>query len=233
MQFSGADTVSLPGSVIKEKVSLRRNSVDPIDPSPPPLYGLDIETDTTIDGLDPAVAAVVAVAITGTDFELVFDGSERAILERTDETLAGLAPGVIVTWNGASFDLPFLAQRAAKLGCELGLRLQLDPHIAGRHKPLAGHPGSYRATWFDHRHLDGYQLFRADVGVCLGLSCGLKPLARFVGLPVVVVDRERIHELTDAARREYVASDAHLARLLVARRPAALAAVDQLDPSIG
>ena len=204
-----------------------------IDSSPPPLYGLDIETDTTIDGLDPAVAAVVAVAITGADFELVFDGSESEILTRTDEALAGLSPGVIVTWNGASFDLPFLAQRAAKLGCELGLRLQLDPQIPGRHQPLAGHPGSYRAAWFDHRHLDGYQLFRADVGVCLGLSCGLKPLARFVGLPVVVVDRERIHELTDAARREYVASDAHLARRLVARRPAALAAVDQLDPSIG
>ena len=29
------------------------------DPDPrPPLYGLDIETDTTVDGLDPAVVSV-------------------------------------------------------------------------------------------------------------------------------------------------------------------------------
>ncbi len=209
------------------------NRVDPIGTSSPPLYGLDIETDTTIDGLDPERAAVVAVAITGEDFELVFDGAEADILAHTDSALARLPAGVIVTWNGASFDLPFLAHRAAKLGCELGLRLQLDPTIASRHEPLKGHNGWYRGAWFAHRHLDGYQLFRADVGVTLGLSCGLKPLARFVGLPVVEVDRERIHELSYAACREYVASDAHLARLLVARRPAALRAVDQLDPLMG
>jgi hypothetical protein len=34
---------------------------------PVPLYGLDIETDTTIDGLDPSCAAVVAVGLATPD----------------------------------------------------------------------------------------------------------------------------------------------------------------------
>ena len=203
-------------------------------PSPPPrpTYGLDIETDTTIDGLDPSVAAVVAVAVTGPDLEIVLDGAERPMLAELDHLLAGLPTGVIVTWNGASFDLPFLADRAARCGLSLGLELRLDPSIPGRHEPLAGHPGAYRARWHGHAHLDGYQLFRADVGASLHIPCGLKPLARFVGLPVVEVDRERIHELSDADRRAYVASDAHLARALVARRADWERGVDQAG-SIG
>ncbi len=200
---------------------------------PPPLYGLDIETDTTINGLDPAVAAVVAVAISGPSEDLVLDGSEAVILVETDRILATLPPGVIVTWNGGNFDLPFLADRAAMHGITLGLRLTRAAEAAGRHEPLPGHAGSYRARWYRHGHLDAYQLYRADVGAVLGLPCGLKPLARHVGLPVVEVDRERIHELSPEEQRAYVVSDAQLARALAQRRPTALAAVDQLSESIG
>lgn len=199
-----------------------------------PAYGLDIETDTTINGLDPRVAAVVAVALAGDGIDLVFDSAdERRLLSQLDAAIASLEPGVIVTWNGAGFDLPFLHDRAAINNLRLGLRLTLDLTIAGRREPLPGHAGAYRAAWYQHRHLDGYQLFRADVGATIGLSCGLKPLSRFVGLPVIEVDRERIHELSDADRRAYVASDARLACALVRRRADAWAAVDQLPGSIG
>ena len=201
---------------------------------PAPTYGLDIETDTRIDGLDPRVAAVVAVALVGDGVDLVIDHDrERSVLLELDAALAALAPGVIVTWNGAGFDLPFLQDRAAVHGLHLGLRLAADPTIPGRRAPLPGHTGAYRAAWYRHRHLDGYQLFRADVGATIGLSCGLKSLSRFVGLPTVEVDRARIHELSAAERRGYVASDAGLARALVARRADAPAAVDQLPESIG
>lgn len=178
---------------------------------------------------------MVAIAVTGDDLEVVLDGEEAAIIAELDTILAGLPPGVLVTWNGGGFDLPFLHDRATRLGLPLGLRLRLDPGIAGHHEPLAGHPGAYRARWHHHAHLDGYQLFRADVGAALRLPCGLKPLARLVGLPVVEVDRARIHELSQAERRAYVASDAHLARALVARRAQWLTAVDQLpdDASSG
>lgn len=192
-----------------------------------PWYGLDIETDTTIDGLDPACSSIVAVALTGAgDIELVLDGDEALMLADLDRALAALEPGVIVTWNGAAFDLPFIADRARTLGVEIGLRLRFDPTIHRRH-PLPGHDGAYRGRWYDHRHIDGYQLFRADVGASMHLACGLKPLARFVGLPVIEVDRAAIHELDAEVTRRYVASDAHLARALVLRRVAtALAAVD-------
>ena len=160
---------------------------------------------------------MVAVAVVGHDLEVVLDGDERSLLRELDELLVSLPPGVLVTWNGAAFDLPFLADRARRCGVELGLEVRLDPSIP-RRDPMPGHSGAYRATWHHHRHIDGYQLYRADVGAALGLSCGLKPLARLVGLPVVEVDRERIHLLDLATRRSYVASDARLARLLVERR---------------
>ena len=172
---------------------------------------------------------MVAIAVAGDDFEVVLDGDEATIITELDRVLAGLSPGVIVTWNGGGFDLPFLQDRAALLGLPLGLELQLDLSIGGRHEPLPGHAGAYRARWHGHRHVDGYQLFRADVGATLHLPCGLKSLARMVGLPVVEVDRERIHELTEQQRRAYVASDAHLARALVARRAQWVAGIDQVS----
>jgi hypothetical protein len=176
---------------------------------------------------------VVAVALAGDGLEVVLDGEEPEILVELDSILRSLPAGVLITWNGGGFDLPFLADRAARTGSTLGLELALDPTIGGHHEPLAGHPGGYRARWYGHRHVDGYQLYRADVGATLHLPCGLKPLARLVGLAVVEVDRERIHELSESERRAYVASDARLARALVLRRARWIAAIDQLPESIG
>lgn len=170
---------------------------------------------------------MVSVALVGPDTEVVLQGPEAGILTRLDRLIGSLPPGVVVTWNGAAFDLPFLADRAAVHGVRLGLRLRHDPAIRPRSAPLPGHPGAYRAAWYGHRHLDGYNLYRADVGAVLGLPCGLKPIAKLVGLEVVEVARAAIHELDEHELRAYVASDARLARALVARRwPAARSAVD-------
>ncbi len=176
---------------------------------------------------------MVAVALAGDGLEVVLDGDEEQLLDELDSVLRSLPAGVLVTWNGGGFDLPFLCDRAARVGVSLGLELVADPTIGGHHEPLAGHAGGYRARWHGHRHVDGYQLFRADVGATLRLPCGLKPLARLVGLPVVEVDRERIHDLSEPERRAYVASDARLARALVLRRTRWVAAIDQLPESIG
>lgn len=192
-----------------------------------PFFGLDIETDTTIDGLDPAVAEIVAIAVAGPDGEVVLDGpDEPTMLADLDAFLADLGDGVLVTWNGAGFDLPFIATRAAARGVPLGLRIRYDAAIPGHHDPLPGHVGRVRGSWHRLGHIDGYQAYRSDVGRVLPVSCGLKSLARLVGLPVVEVDRSAIHRLSDAERRAYVASDASLARTLVARRADALRWVD-------
>lgn len=188
-----------------------------------PYYGLDIETDTTVDGLDPARSAVVAVAVTAPFGEEVLTGDEAELLSSLDELVVQLPPGVIVTWNGSAFDLPFLAERARRCGVRLALRLEEDASLSGRRPgSLPGHPNPYRAAWGPHRHLDGYRLYRADVGRTLGLPCGLKPMARLVGLQPVEVDRTDIHSLGPEELHEYVASDARIARELVLRRmPAA------------
>ena len=182
-----------------------------------PIYGLDIETDTTVDGLDPRVSKIVAVALSTGNDEL-FEGPEDELLGALDERLAELPPGVLATWNGSAFDLPFIADRAARWRMRLGLQLVADPRIRHRHDPLPGHDHCYRAAWFGHSHLDAYRLYRDDVGPALRISCSLKSIARFVGLAPVEVDRARIHDLSREALHAYAASDARLARVLAERR---------------
>ncbi len=182
------------------------------------IYGLDIETDTSIDGLDPHITPVTAVGLTGSTWSRVFSGPEAHVLGELDAALEALGSGVIVTWNGARFDLPFLADRAALHGITLGLDLRPDPHTASRRDPLPGHVGGYVAAWYGHRHLDAYAVYRSDVGASLGLPCGLKPLARLMGHEPVELDRERLHEVSEERLHAYVASDAELARAMAIRR---------------
>jgi hypothetical protein len=194
------------------------------------VYGLDIETDTTINGLDPGVARVLTVALASPGFEETFVGEEHELLADLDERLAQLEPGVLATWNGAAFDLPFIADRASLYGMHLGLRLQHDPTIPLHHEPLPGHVGSYRAAWHHHQHVDAYRLYRGDVGPSLRISCSLKSIARLVGLAPVEEDRSRIHDLTNEALHAYAASDARLARILPERRWATASRfVDRID----
>jgi hypothetical protein len=185
----------------------------------PAIYGFDIETDTTIDGLDPRWARIVAVAVASPDSTVVFsDRDETVLLDRLDWHLASLEPGVLATWNGSAFDLPFVADRARHHGMALGLRLVVDRTIPRRHPPLIGHAGAYRASWHSHAHLDGYQVFRADVAPAFGVSSSLKSVARLCGLAPVELDTTQLHRSPAAMVDAYVASDARCARELVARR---------------
>lgn len=184
-----------------------------------PLYGLDIETDTSADGLDPGVARVVAVAVSSSaQGEVVFTGPEEALLAAVDDHLQVLEPGVLVTWNGGAFDLPFLASRAASCAIPLGLELAWDPagYRPGR-PPLPGSLGTYAAGWHDHVHVDAYRAWRTLVDA--DAPCGLKAVARAEGFdPVEVDDVTLLHALPLAEVRRYVASDAALTRQLAERR---------------
>lgn len=188
-------------------------------PTRRPLYGLDIETDTASDGLDPGVARVVAVAISSeVAGDVVLTGPEAGVLLGLDAHLAELEPGVLVTWNGGAFDLPFLAARAAGAGIPLGLELAWDPagYRPGR-APLPGHLGTYAAGWYGHDHVDAYRAWRTFVAA--DVACGLKAVARAEGLPVVeLADVAALHAVPLAELRRYVASDASLARRLAERR---------------
>jgi len=184
----------------------------------PIIYGLDIETDTRINGLDPSVASVLTVALSWPGHDLVFTGPEAVLLDALDQKLASLEPGVLATWNGGAFDLPFLAERAHRSRVRLGLHLELDPAIRLAGDPLPGHEGAYRGEWYGHQHLDAFRMYRGDVGLLLRVSCSLKSMARFIGLTPVEVDRTRIHDLSREALHAYATSDARLARILTERR---------------
>jgi len=198
-------------------------------PVPPPLYGLDIETDTAAGGLDPRLSRIIAVAVAAPDRDIVLTGAEPGLLADLDQLVSGLASGVLVTWNGASFDLPYLADRARRCGTRLALTLALDPSLPTR-TPLPGHEGSYRGVWYGHRHLDAYRVYRNDLKRFLDVSCSLKSVAQLLGLPTTAVDAARVHELTNDELVAYVASDARLAQAAaMARWPTAAPFVDP-DP---
>lgn len=180
-------------------------------------YGLDIETDTASGGLDPRSSPVVAVALASDSGVTVMRGSESRILREVDAVLGVLAPGVLVTWNGSGFDLPYLSDRARRHGVVLGLDLWLDPAIVRSHPPLPGHAGFYRARWHAHGHLDAYLAYRALAEEGEG-SLALKAVASRRGLSALEVDRSRIHELEAEDLASYVASDAALALALARTR---------------
>lgn len=199
----------------------------------PQLYGLDIETDTRSDGLDPSVARILTVALSLPGGDELFSGDEDELLADLEERLRDLPPGVITTWNGGAFDLPFLADRAALHGVTLSLRLQLDPNLRVRGNPLPGHRGIYRGAWGAHQHLDAYRVYRSDMGPLLRVSCSLKSIARLMGLRTIEVDRTHIHDLSHEALHAYAANDARLARVLSERRwPSAARHVDRLTPVV-
>lgn len=160
---------------------------------------------------------IVAAAVATSGDDIILTGDETALIERLDDVLADLEPGVLVTWNGAAFDLPFLATRAKGCGVELALRLRLDRRLRTR-TPLPGHEGAYRAGWHAHRHLDAYRVWRNDLPRLVTISCSLKSVARFAGYDAIEVDTARVHELEPDALGTYVASDARLARTLAEHR---------------
>lgn len=213
-------TSILPTAILPTAIARSVPDPDVYDPDDDPdIYGLDIETDTTLDGLDPRVSRVVAVAVAGVDGVRVFDeADESVLLDRLDWHLASLEPGVLATWNGAAFDLPFLADRFRACGLRPGLRLTLDPTISLRREPLPGHEGAYRGSWHGHAHLDAYRLFRADVVPAIGVSGGLKSIARLCGLEPIQLAADRLHDYPKDQVSAYVGSDARCTRELVLRR---------------
>lgn len=192
------------------------------------VYGIDIEIDTTVEVVDPAVAAIRSVAISGRNFDDLFTGPEAEMIVAVDQRLAQLAPGVLASWNGSIYDLPFIAERARMVGVDIGLTLCLDTRLTLRRRPLPGHAGAYRAAWGTHRHLDTYRLFGpAGANESQG---PMGRLARRLGLGGVPA--RPAHDLTIEAVHAHASSDARLARVLAERRwPTALAMVDELGHS--
>lgn len=212
-----------------------------------PVYGLDIETGyqtgrtvawrsepTTgeVPALDPRHTVVVRAVLSTAAGEETFTGDEPDLLRRLDALLARLEPGILATWNGAAFDLPYLADRAGARAVHLGLRLAADPRRRLRGETLPGHRHGYRAAWYTHRHLDLAHLYRAGRRPLVEVE----ELLRAIGLNFR--NRSTVGsgpadapgaELTHDAVHAFAANDARLIRSLAeARLPGIVRHVDRI-----
>jgi DNA polymerase elongation subunit (family B) len=173
------------------------------------IIGLDIETDTTIDGRNPQHSRVVAVALSSSDgaFSVVLDNpDESALLTALVEHISQLSSDdVVVTWNGAGFDLPFLEVRAETLGVDLPWSLWPSKRVP-KYEPV-GVAGPLRASFGHVGHVDVAYMYK-DIAEAAGVQWALKPVSLLCGLEPVQVDRERIHELSPDELSAYVTSDA-------------------------
>lgn len=186
------------------------------------IYGLDIETDTTVNGFDPSVARILSVAVA------THDGAQRVVLDHDDEhtlltellaALGGLEPGIIVTWNGSGFDIAFLIARFAHHRMSHGWDTWPSSR-ASKYPPVGSHP--LRARLGAHSHADvafAYKEWCDEKGV----EWSLKPVARALGRTPIEVDRAATHELSASVLRAYVASDAEETAFLAVRLGGSLA----------
>ena len=177
------------------------------------IYGLDIETDTAINGVSPKDSSVISAAVATADGLVcrVFDAEpEHELLEQLLEFIEGLEPGIIATWNGSGFDLAFLVERMRIIGVPHTWTLWPSARPA-KYPPVGGH--TVRAKLTAHTHVDiayAYKALARDVSI----EWSLKPVARHLGHDPVEVDRAATHLLSQDELRAYVASDATVTALL-------------------
>ncbi|RJL21237.1 hypothetical protein [Bailinhaonella thermotolerans] len=185
------------------------------------VYALDIETDNSEgEGLNPSRARITQASVATEDTTEVFDGAEADLLAHLDRFLRRLPNGLIATWNGAAFDLPYLTTRAGRARVSLGLSLVADRRLTPKYGFLEGHHTAYHGIWesavsssVPHVHLDIAYAYRRHAREH-EIPWSLKPVARSRGLDPVELDRERLHQYTPSQRAEYCASDAVITRQL-------------------
>lgn len=190
--------------------------------SPFITYGLDIEIDPRAGVVDPATVPIRAIGLSSDRIDHLLEGDEAQMLRDLDEVLRIAEPGVVATWNGSIFDLPYLADRARIRNVSLDLTLVEEPVRSRRRRPLPGHRGPYLAMWGHHRHLDTYRLY----GDATPPTTWSKLLGRGHNRGIVADSDDLVNEALNAHAR----TDAHLARMLTERRGlTALRAADQLE----
>ncbi|MCP4793966.1 MAG: hypothetical protein GY882_11650 [Actinomycetia bacterium] len=181
------------------------------------IYALDIETCTDgVNGLDPSESHITSIAVHDGSHGVVFDGSEEAILVLLERHLKMLPEGIIVTWNGAAFDMPWLADRFAIHGVKTSLNIVPSDERVPSYNPIPGHDGGYLASWGVHDHVDVMLQYRLEAKAD-GRRHGLKAVARHYGIDVIEVDRENMHLLTVEEEHAYVLSDVNATHILASR----------------
>lgn len=201
------------------------------------VYGLDIETDNRDgNGLNPQKAAITEVALVTAEKSYVFaDANEKTLLKDLVEAVSDLPSGLIVDWNGAFFDQPYIHDRLVLNGLRHlagQILLHAQDGLEPKYQYLPGHTTAYNAQWparhSRHAHLDisfAYKTFAASFGTHVTdagatrpvVPWSLKPVLRAAGFAPVELDRTNLHRYTPEEVRAYVLSDASGARDLALR----------------
>ncbi len=182
------------------------------------LIGFDIETDTTINGLDPGVAEITSIAVWSPDVQTVFDqGDERGRIAGFLELLDELPPGIACSWNGCCFDGPFIESRARLVGLETGFDIVLDHRIVPKYSFLPGWDAAARLRLRGHRHADvayAYRDYALSTPALGEKRWGLKYVAESLGIEMIRIDASQMHRYSAETRHEYNLSDSRGTYLL-------------------
>lgn len=195
------------------------------------VYSFDIETDNSAGkGLDPRAARITEISIATAAGPIIFnDASERDLLEAFGRALRDLPAGLVSGWNSAFFDWAFIATRRDIVREQVGptildeiLTLLPQPGLKPKYDFTPGHTCGYTALVAAdggvHAHLDislAWKPFAESFGTKVNdagktvpvVPWSLKPVAQAAGIEMFVIDRERLHEYSQAERDRYVASD--------------------------
>lgn len=204
------------------------------------VYSFDIETlndeSRGFNGLDPARSRITEISVV-TDDSIngggdVFTGPEKKVLSGFFQFMRSLPAGLLTGWNSSFFDGPFIHDRDRVVDMYLNvapheqMRLLPQPGLVPKYQAMPGHstprnPGGGYALMFPamnglHAHLDIAPAYRryADAQ---GIKWGLKPVCEAQDIPMVELDRTRLHEYTPEEVHDYVLSDGRGTRELTLR----------------
>lgn len=178
----------------------------------PRRLALDIETDTSVNGLVPRLTKVISVAgYLGPADHAVFDApDERQLLDDLAGWIETQGPVLIETWNGCRFDLPMLAARAIASGSRL--------HVDARARPARARvgesvPAAQVGRLGFHDHCDLMIVWRNWARRHLG-TCRLKVVARAFDLVPIELDATNLSRCQRSQIAAYNLSDARVTWLL-------------------
>ena len=179
------------------------------------VTAFDIETDTSAGfGLDPSGGQITELVMANSVETVILVGDEQYILQGLADCLNDRPAGeVLVDWNGAGFDNPFLAVRGAMHAEQLegwGLAVADIPGPAGAYFVCLGFDAPQALTWTrpdggQHHDVDAMQMLKKSP--LRGRNLRLKDNVRRFGADPIELDRIRLHEYTPEERAAYAASD--------------------------